>query len=666
MQKYSKRDKGIFKETMNPVDDFPKRHNSHHTGESADTAFRNSVNALKFFIVQREDRHDYGTDIQMESLNGDSMTNIRIHVQLKGTESAVNKDNSVSISIDRTNLNYLLAQSHSIYVCYHLPSERLLVRYAEDVYREYEHQYEHRGIDWMQQDSLTIRFLQSFDEQFQQKLNEHVITSGKAARDRRLLWAGTPPDKLSSLVQKSNEVVEVPSNPEQAGRLLEELYHAGKDVVISNCFNQFTAVLGSAQHEMLFAYLAEINLGINEIPFNKDRIIEGVGLLDKMIKLQDGHPGSILYSIGNAGVALGNYEMAQHAYYHALKLLRVSHQTYAFAAMCCKNWGSVLEKISRMDEARNAYEGALQFDPDLAEAHLALALWHRQDGNIPLALEHLDNVIQQRNSAVQMSTVHGWRMALLFESGDTEGAFREINNLLGAAKTYEWIFPCCARYVAQFGKTSVEAAQKALRFWRQYLREHPEETKAKCERLLCHWYLHSQGISCGISFEEFKKAAFKLIESGDYSSAFLWDRIGHFAQDDGDWEEAEQAYRKAYELEPERYGYCLGTALNFLCRYSEALPILLPQAEKHLPDAMSWFQVAVAREGVSDIEGCILAYEKSIELDGNYDLAWFSLGVIYWNNKQIKKATETWGEAIKRFPAHEIAKKFALLFLEMP
>ena len=639
---------------MNPLDELPQRHNSHDTAEAAEAAFRAAINTCSLFIIQREDRDDYGTDIQIEARRESAMTNIRVHVQLKGTEQATNRDDSVSISVERTNLNYLLAQPDSIYICYHLPSERLLVRYAEDVY----HEYERRGRDWMQQSNLTVRFLQPFDEQFQQQLNARVIASGTASRNRRLLWTGTPPDKLSSLVQRSNEVIEVPSNPEQARRLLEGLYHAGKDNIISNCFDQFAVVLDSVPHGMLFAYLAEINLGINEIPFNRDRVEKGVEIIDKIIKGKEWHPGSIYYSIGNAEFALGNYEMAQVAYHNALKLLSVAPETYEIAARCCKNWGSLLEKMSRMDEAHNAYEGALKFDPDLAEAHLALALWNRQNGNMSLALEHLDNVIQQSNSAVQMSTVHGWRMILFFESGDTQGAFREINNLLGETKQSEWIFPCCARYVAQFGKTSTNTAQKSLRFWRQYLRQYPEDIYAKGESLLCNWLLHSYGMPCEVNFEEFKTAMIKLIEHGETSPAFLWDRIGYFAQDDGDWQEAEHAYRKAYEIEPERYGYCLGTALNFLRRYEEALPILLPQAEKYLADAMSWFQVARAREGVGEnLEDCISAYEKAIELDNDYDLAWFNLGGVYWNARQIEKAAEVWEEAVRRFPNHEMAEK---------
>ena len=121
--------------------------------------------------------------------------------------------------------------------------------------------------------------------------------------------------------------------------------------------------------------------------------------------------------------------------------------------------------------------------------------------------------------------------------------------------------------------------------------------------------------------------------------------------------EAEKCYRKAFELSPTEYGYCLGTALNFLGRFSEALPILKPQAEEHRQDAMSWFQVAIAKEGTGDVKGCIAAYKRALQLDEDYDLAWFNLGGVYWNSDNFVEAISTWKEAIKRFPNHELSSK---------
>lgn len=142
----------------------------------------------------------------------------------------------------------------------------------------------------------------------------------------------------------------------------------------------------------------------------------------------------------------------------------------------------------------------------------------------------------------------------------------------------------------------------------------------------------------------------------------VWDHVGHWAQVDGDWELAQQQYRKAYSLEPDRYGYCLGTALNFLKRFDEALPILLEQATTHQPDALSWFQVAIAQEGLGDIPGCKESYQRALSLDPEYDHAMFNLGGIYWNHGPKREAIRIWSEAIEHFPKHELALKLRQQF----
>ena len=126
--------------------------------------------------------------------------------------------------------------------------------------------------------------------------------------------------------------------------------------------------------------------------------------------------------------------------------------------------------------------------------------------------------------------------------------------------------------------------------------------------------------------------------------------------------QAEDCYRKAYELSPAEYGYCLGTALNFLGRHEEALPILLEQAKNHHPDAMSWFQVAVAMEKTGSNTDSIGAYKRVLELDEGYDLAWFNLGGVYWNSGHKAEAPATWAEAIRRFPEHKLTSKLLSQF----
>ncbi len=110
-------------------DDLPKRDPTHDTAQAAESAFQSAIDNVRYFVVQQKDRNDYGTDVQIEARDDGEMTNVRVHVQLKGTEAALNADGSVSVrDISRTNLNYLIAQPESVYACFHVPSGRLLAR----------------------------------------------------------------------------------------------------------------------------------------------------------------------------------------------------------------------------------------------------------------------------------------------------------------------------------------------------------------------------------------------------------------------------------------------------------------------------------------------------------------------------------------------------------
>ena len=533
------------------------------------------------------------------------------------------------------------------------PAACLLARYALDVVLE----YERRGPSWRAQDTITVRFVQEFDERFQRTLHARVLAAGRSARDRRLEWTVTPPEKLPSLVRSSVAHAEVPTNTAEAQKLLLELYHDGQDRVISASFARFAAVLGSVPGGLDIAYMSEINLGLNNLPFDETRVRKGIEALEEAMGRRKMHPASLRYCQGNAWLALREYETARDVYTTALAEMD-DPRLADLAAQCCKNLGTTLEQLGEHVGAVQLYKRALQLNPDLAEAHFALALQYLRTGeNLPLALTHLDAVTYRHGSAVTAPPIQGWRVEILFRMGDTAGAYRELNTLLTAANQFDWIWRSCARQVAKYGRASTDSTAKALAFWRVYLRNHPADVAAQRQHFLCLSVLHWDKRPTDSNFEEFKSAAARLIDQRDPDPAFLWDRVGHWAQSEGDWNNAEQAFRKAYELEPERYGYCLGTALNFLDRHAEALPILLEQAEKHMPDAMSWFQVAVAREAVGDIPATIAAYQRALELDPQYDLAWFNLGGIYWKSRDVEQARATWTEAISKFPEHWLAIK---------
>ena len=639
---------------MSYIDDLPQRHDTHDLEEASKTALEMSISTHDHFVIQGEDANDYGTDVHLECRDGNKMTNIRAHTQLKATDNKPNSDGSISISgIARSNLNYLLAHPNSIYVCYHRPSDQLYVRYAEDVYREYEHSTK----EWTKNDTITIRFIQFFNEEFQKHFRKRLLQRGKTSRDRRLLWTGTPPEQLPQLIQEASQVIDVPADPIQARAVLEELYKAGKDRVISDYFEEFDAVLGVIDGQMDLGYMAEINLGINGEEFDEDRVRRSLDVFQATIERGTMHKGSMTYCIGNAFLALEEYEVARDAYNSAMVDLSASGFREE-EAMCAKNLASTMIKLGHEDAAIRLLDRAIELNPDLAEAHYALSiLYQKQKSHPELALEYLDQVATLGGTALRLATVQGWRIDLLYSIGDEEAAFREINSVISQASQFEWIWPWCAKYVALNGNTSVFSATKAIQFWRKYLKEHPDDLDAELEMLLCIGYLRKQEEPTPLTFEEFEVRVAMLIEKGAPDPAFLWNQVGRWAQFNGDWRQAEIAYRKAYDIEPQRYGFELGKALNLLNRHEEALPISLEQAQKHFPHAMSWFDVAIAREGTGNIEGAIAAYEKAIGLDADYDLAWFNLGGLHWNAGSEKDALKVWKEALERFPNHEQAQK---------
>ena len=390
---------------MTHLDDLPKRDENHRIEELSESAFRSVVTECGAFVIQSEDRRDYGTDFQIEVCDGGAMTNIRVQVQLKGTNCKENSDGSVSRKVSRSNLNYLLMQPGSIFVCYHIQSERLLVREADSVLRE----YEHRGKKWSTQRTITVNFIDDFDAAYQNAKKAHAIASAKAAREHRLSYTIQPPEDIPTLLQEVYDV-HVPADPEQAKELLIALYNSGEDRSISRSFEKFHAVLGASTEVLLHAYMAEINLGINGLQCDKSRIKKGIKVLQSIVDKGNHEPGALLYSIGNGWLAINDYEKAKEAYNSALIFFEQGGAS-AVIAQCAQNLGSTMKKLGKADEAYTLYEKALELDPNLSEAHYALAVWHcRRDIELDRALDHLDAIVWHEGSAGNAAQLQGWRV----------------------------------------------------------------------------------------------------------------------------------------------------------------------------------------------------------------------------------------------------------------
>ncbi|EIZ0118733.1 tetratricopeptide repeat protein, partial [Salmonella enterica] len=120
------------------------------------------------------------------------------------------------------------------------------------------------------------------------------------------------------------------------------------------------------------------------------------------------------------------------------------------AAQCYKNMGSSYSRLGNENEAYECYKKALELEPNLSEANLALGVIHNRRGNYELALEYLDRVFFPRNYQHKLIYVEKWRINTLFNMGDYRSAYREINNLLTRNDNKEDLWKWCLMLVAAF------------------------------------------------------------------------------------------------------------------------------------------------------------------------------------------------------------------------
>lgn len=646
---------------MSSLDDLPGRGSNHAIEEKAEAAFQALLARSEHFILQRADRKDYGTDCQIEVLDQGRPSNVRLHVQLKGSERALNADGSLSISVRRTNLNYMIAQSYSLFVAYHVPTDTLRIASVEGVLR----QYEHERINWTEQDTLTVSFSETLTLDRLKALADLARFNAQALRDHRIAQVTAAVDDLPMLLREAEPAIHVPDNPALAFSNLEQLYDSGADAAISGAFDQFAAILGVDSDAMGFCYMAETNLGMTGRTRFPERIKAGITHFEQKISRDRHQVGSLHYTIGNAHSALGDEVMAK-ASYQAAAADMAFMAAPGMAAQCLKNLGSSFERLGDEEMGAELYRGALEMEPQLPEAHLALGQYLHRKGLFEEAVTHYDAVIFTKRELGKNSTVTGWRLNAFFNLGEVREAFRTINQLLADADREPWIWPWCARQVAAFSRTSVEGARGALGFWQKYVRAHPNVSSAREELLLTQFYLRQEGENTGKDYATFRTEFNNHIAHAEPEHASLpWDRLGHWAQDEGNWKEAERCFRQAYEIEGGQYGYCLGTALNSLGRYEEALPLVLAQAKEIQPDAMSWFQVAFANEHLGRTAEAVDGYRKALILDPDYALAMFNMAGTLWNSGDYDRATIVFRTAAQQFPEHELTANLRRDFPEL-
>jgi tetratricopeptide (TPR) repeat protein len=122
-----------------------------------------------------------------------------------------------------------------------------------------------------------------------------------------------------------------------------------------------------------------------------------------------------------------------------------------------------------------------------------------------------------------------------------------------------------------------------------------------------------------------KEAEKELSEAAKLSpnEAGVWEALGRLLVDQKRFEEAAAAYRAACQLDPasEEAASGLSAALIDAGKPAEADAVLVKAVEASPKGASLWNNLGVARTRRGDYTGAVQAFQKAIDLDGNFEVA---------------------------------------------
>ena len=458
-----------------------------------------------------------------------------------------------------------------------------------------------------------------------------------------------PPESPPPQIIHGTTVYQLPLDPKEAFAFLSGLYKSNNDSAIHQVATECEEKFGNFPEILNLIYTAEVNFGMAGGEANKERVLKAIEFWGNWAYEDKRLRASVYYNQGNALGVVQRYQEAIEKYHQALREMP-DH------AQCWKNLGTAYLDIGNKPEALQCLEEALRLNPLLFEALYSLATLRREENDPLGALAYLNRIITSNLTPDQLSWVQGWKAVSYMEQGLFAEGLAKVEEVLTHRPDWGWAWSLAGRLYSLARHEDKTWLGPAEAFWRRFLDKYPEKAEAWAELGFIYWFLREKGNFAGYSLLALK-AFTQAINLGFKDDGLVWDRIGHLYQEQGNWPEAEKWYRQAADQNPVAFGHCFGVSLIYLKRYEEALPWVRKAAEKHQPDAKSWFQVALCLGKLGRINEAVTIYQKAISLDPDYPEAWFNLGGLYWNEGNREQAKITWAEAKARFPGHPLGEQ---------
>ncbi len=305
------------------------------------------------------------------------------------------------------------------------------------------------------------------------------------------------------------------------------------------------------------------------------------------------------------------------------------------------NIGEASRRLGEVVAAKQAHEKALQLNPRLQEAKLGLALLEQQSGNSKAAIEKIQEIVAQKESA----TAYFYQGIALHEQAKLPEAETAFRKALELDPSYAEARVNLGLILNQQGKFDA-----AVNEFKQAILNDPKLAAA-------HFNL-------GVTLQAQGKlepaiAAYRAAISIDPNNAEANYNLGIALNKQGKASEAMAAYKEAIRINPDyANAYVkLGSNLTDEGRIDDAIASLRTAIRLNPNDAEAHNNLGVALHKQNNLTRAISMWEEAIRLNPNYAEAHHNLGVALAGQGKLEAAISTLKQASQLYRSQNKTQK---------
>ncbi|KAI1740469.1 hypothetical protein F4680DRAFT_418204 [Xylaria scruposa] len=309
--------------------------------------------------------------------------------------------------------------------------------------------------------------------------------------------------------------------------------------------------------------------------------------------------------------------------------------------------GSFSELLGNLDDAMQAYERALNANPNSVPAMNAISLILRTREDFHKAVEFLQAIlkIDAQNGEVWGSLGHCYLMM-----DDLQQAYAAYQNaLINLANPKEpKLWYGIGILYDRYG--SLDHAEEAFS---QVMQMQPDFEKAN-EIYFRLGIIYKQQSKYGQSLECFKY----IVNSPPppLTEEDIWFQIGHVHEQQKDYDNAKSAYGRVLDRDPnhakvlQQLGWLHHQQSSSFQTQERAIEYLEKSVAADNGDAQSWYLLGRCYMSQQKYPKAYEAYQQAVYRDGRNPTFWCSIGVLYYQINQYRDALDAYSRAIRLNP----------------